>query len=110
MAFDGPALRGTLEDPIVLHFSRSGDAARAVNLLTAYPNPFDDELVVHWTGDHPIEMLRMEDVRGRLVQLEEGQAFGSAGTARLLTQNLEDGVYLIRAWDGTQWYSVRVVK
>ena len=41
MAFDGPALRGTLEDPIVFHFSRSGDAARAVNLLTAYPNPFD---------------------------------------------------------------------
>ena len=110
MLFDGPSLRGSLQQPVVLSFARDNSLYQDVSGLVAYPNPFDDELVIQWNGTHDVELLRLEDVRGRLVRLMDCDLMGASETCRINTSNLLDGVYLVRAWDGVRWHTVRVIK
>lgn len=110
MSFAAASLKGSLTEPVLLHFNRSDmETVLSDGGLTAYPNPFDQHLTVHWNGDLPILSLVVEDVNGRLIDRLDCDPV-AGGPCRWMTSSLESGVYFIRATTEEGQRVVRVVK
>ncbi|MGB0510096.1 MAG: hypothetical protein ACPGGB_04175, partial [Flavobacteriales bacterium] len=60
--FDANAMLGKLGEPFILHFEKGVEAdVIGDGGLVAYPNPFRDELTIHWHGTEQVVELRIED-------------------------------------------------
>jgi hypothetical protein len=109
--FGSGALKGGLDEPVVLHFSKA-ELAPSVDMaggLVAYPNPFKDELTIHWHGESAVKQLRIETAGGQLVELLDCDNLQS-GPCRWVAGDLPAGVYFIHAVTERGNFSVRVVK
>jgi hypothetical protein len=109
--FAANALKGGLDEPVVLHFSKA-ELAPSVDMaggLVAYPNPFKDELTIHWHGESAVKQLRIETAGGQLVEVLDCDNLQS-GPCRWVAGDLPAGVYFIHAVTERGNFSVRVVK
>ena len=111
LAFTGSEVKGTLSAPYLLHFrSLEESVIPAVDGgLIAYPNPFLDDLTIHWHGTEKVKELRIEDANGRLVNLLDCDDMLN-GPCRWNASGLESGVYFIRAITKESTHIVRVIK
>jgi hypothetical protein len=109
--FGAGALKGGLDEPVVLHFSKA-QLAPSVDMaggLVAYPNPFRDELTIHWHGEAEVKALRIETAGGQLIEVLDCDNLQS-GPCRWVAGDLPAGVYFIHAVTERGNFSVRVVK
>lgn len=108
--FDAEGWRGTLTEPLVLHFQKSETVpVDSQGGLVAYPNPFRDELTIHWHGTEPVVELRIEDAAGRLIDVLDCDHL-ETGPCRWNASAAESGVYMIHAVTEERNYTVRVIK
>lgn len=108
--FDANAMLGKLGDPFILHFEKGVEAdVIGDGGLVAYPNPFRDELTIHWHGTEQVVELRIEDASGRLIDILDCDHLG-AGPCRWNATAAESGMYVIHAITEDRSYSVRVIK
>jgi hypothetical protein len=109
--FEAGVLKGTLDDPFILNFSKAQLASEvtAEGGLVAYPNPFRDELTIHWHGEAQVKQLRIESASGQLVEMLDCDNLQS-GPCRWVAGALPAGVYFIHAVTDAGNFSVRVVK
>ena len=110
LAFEAGGSEGTLDAPFILHFSKADEVdLESAGHLMAYPNPFNNELVIHWHGTEPLKDLVIEDSRGRRVaDLSCNDILN--GPCRWNAAGIEGGVYFIHATTETRNYTLRVVK
>jgi hypothetical protein len=111
-SFQAGELKGTLDAPYVLHFSKSQLDASGLDRaggLVAYPNPFRDELTIHWHGESEVLGLRIENASGQLIEVLDCDNLQS-GPCRWVAGNLPAGVYFIHAVTAEGNFSVRVIK
>jgi len=71
-------------------------------MLTAYPNPFTDQLNISFETSEPAQVnIQMIDASGRILQIIENQFF-PAGQHRVqwsaATENLKPGMYLVSVY------------
>ena len=103
-------LKGDLESPYLLRFSEGlGSLPDLDGDLVAYPNPFRDELTIHWHGSIAVESLRIEDANGRLIEILDCDELLS-GPCRWVASGIEGGVYFVRALTAEGQRTVRVIK
>lgn len=109
LEFDANRNLGTLQDPVVLHFPKDDREIDVEGGLVAFPNPFNDELTIHWHGVEKVIELRVEDTSGRLIDILDCDHLG-AGPCKWNAQAAESGMYVIHAITEERSYSVRVIK
>ena len=108
--FEATRLRGDLQAPFLLRFSEAGLSTPDLDGdLIAYPNPFRDELTIHWHGTLPVQSLRIEDANGRLVEVLDCDQMLN-GPCRWVAGGIESGVYFVRAMTAQGQRTVRVIK
>ena len=108
--FEATRLRGDLQAPFLLRFSEAGLSTPDLDGdLIAYPNPFRDELTIHWHGTLPVQSLRIEDANGRLVEVLDCDQMLN-GPCRWVAGGIENGVYFVRAMTAQGQRTVRVIK
>ena len=108
VTFSASELLGQLDAPMLLHF-RDMMEDEPSSQLVAFPNPFRDELSIHWHGTEDILELRLEDATGKLIDIIDCDGL-SNGPCRLATSQLSAGVYMIHAVTARRSHAVRVVK
>ena len=111
VAFEADRLHGDLESPLLLHF-REALAMPETSVdehLVAFPNPFQNELSIHWHGDEEVLELRVEDASGKTIDVLDCKGIAE-GPCRWVTNNLASGVYFIHAITETGHHAVRVIK
>ena len=110
LTFVPSGLAGSLENPTILHFEKSIESVPSIDQgLVAYPNPFNDELTIHWHGTEQVVELRIEDTSGRLIDILDCDHLGT-GPCRWNATAAESGMYVIHAITEDRSYSVRVIK
>lgn len=110
LSFEPGALKGQLTEPFVLRFSEGLEAMPDYDGdLVAYPNPFRDELTIHWHGSIPVQSLRIEDANGRLIEMLDCDAL-LHGPCRWVASGVQSGVYFVRALTSEGQRTVRVIK
>lgn len=111
VAFRPSSLKGEPTSPFILHFTRADmDVQPSVfGGLVAYPNPFADELTIHWHGDAAVKSLSINDANGRLVSHLDCDGLLN-GPCRWNATQLERGVYFIHAVTDEGRFAVRIVK
>ncbi|MDC0600383.1 hypothetical protein OAO65_03645 [Flavobacteriales bacterium] len=109
--FNASELKGSPTEPFLLHFSRAGMELSPAQTggLVAYPNPFANELTIHWHGESAVERLVIEDANGRLIAQLDCDGL-LTGPCRWASSQLESGVYFVRAITERGQSVVRVVK
>ena len=108
MVFEASALKGQLDTPFLLHF-RDLNGGGQPSQLVAFPNPFNDELSIHWHGDEPITELRLENAAGQLIDIIDCDGLTNS-PCRIATGQLSAGVYFIHAVTATRNHAVRIIK
>ena len=111
VAFRPSSLKGEPTSPFILHFTRADMDVQpsAFGGLVAYPNPFADELTIHWHGDAAVKSLSINDANGRLVSHLDCDGLLN-GPCRWNATQLERGVYFIHAVTDEGRFAVRIVK
>ena len=111
VAFEADRLHGDLESPMLLHFREAlAMPETSVNEhLVAFPNPFRNELSIHWHGDEEVLELRVEDASGKTIDVLDCKGIAE-GPCRWVTNNLASGVYFIHAITESGHHAVRVIK
>ena len=111
VAFRPSSLKGEPTSPFILHFTRADMDVQpsAFGGLVAYPNPFADELTIHWHGDAAVKSLSINDANGRLVSHLDCDGLQN-GPCRWNATQLERGVYFIHAVTDEGRFAVRIVK
>ena len=84
------------------------DLGRAGELV-AYPNPFVNEIAIHWHGESAVKSLSVQDANGRLVSTLDCDGLMN-GPCRWDASHLEQGVYFIHAVTDDGQFAVRLVK
>jgi len=109
--FEADRLHGDLEAPMILHFRESlaMPETSVDEHLVAFPNPFRNELSIHWHGDEEVLELRVEDASGKTIDVLDCKGIAE-GPCRWVTNNLASGVYFIHAITKTGHHAVRVIK
>ena len=110
LLFEAMKMHGNLDDPFILRFTESMPQDRSnFNALTAYPNPFRDELTIQWFGEEePIE-IRVENALGQVIDVLDCRGL-TEGPCTWVTENVESGLYLIQAVTDTRSFTVKVIK
>lgn len=111
LTFQASGVKGSMSDPYLLHFKSMEESIVPIvdGGLVAYPNPFMDDLTIHWHGAEKVKELRVEDANGRLIALLDCDDMLS-GPCRWNASGLESGVYFIRAITEDSTHIVRVIK
>ena len=111
LTFQASGVKGSMSDPYLLHFKSMEESIVPTvdGGLVAYPNPFMDDLTIHWHGAEKVKELRVEDANGRLITLLDCDDMLS-GPCRWNASGLESGVYFIRAITEDSTHIVRVIK
>ena len=111
IGFEADILHGDLESPMLLHFREAlAMPETSVNEhLVAFPNPFRNELSIHWHGDEEVLELRVEDASGKTIDVLDCKGIAE-GPCRWVTNNLASGVYFIHAITDSGHHAVRVIK
>ena len=105
VTFEASKLLGQLDAPMLLHFRNLN---QETSNLVAFPNPFRDELSIHWHGSEDIVELRLEDATGKLIDIIDCD--GLTNDLAASPPMLSAGVYAIHAVTTTRNHAVRVVK
>lgn len=74
-------------------------------LVTAYPNPFDDELIIN---GNDIEVVQIYNLNGQLVK--SMTTFENKGEIVVSTQELLSGIYIVHVFGKQLLFSKRFVK
>ena len=111
LEFETDKVHGDLNDPFLLHFRESGITPEDAGpqALVAFPNPFRDELTIHWHGEEEIVTIQVENASGQVVEVLNCNGLGE-GPCRWVTQHLASGVYTVHAITKSGHHTVRVVK
>jgi hypothetical protein len=73
-----------------------------------YPNPVQDELILE-TGDHPICSVSLIDMDGRIVYHQYAEPGNEHQKTYIIdTQNLHQGIYIIKIYGETLSYTGRI--
>ena len=110
LPFEPGTIKGSMESPFLLHFPKAEEGhINASGDLIAYPNPFRNELIIHWHGTEALKDLLIEDARGRRVaDLNCGNILN--GPCRWNAAGMEAGVYFIHATTESRSYTLKVIK
>ncbi len=74
--------------------------------LRVTPNPFTDELNLTFQSRNTSRNIILSDISGKVLE----NYHSAEATVTLNTQNLSQGIYLIRVLEGEKTYSARVIK
>ncbi len=74
----------------------TGVSSVGTSVVTLRPNPFDDQLQIHYPGTH--DRIELVDVNGRVVL---SRSTGNATTLHVDRDGLASGIYLLRMMQGT---------
>lgn len=74
--------------------------------LRVTPNPFTDELNLTFQSRNASRNIILSDISGKVLE----NYHSAEATVTLNTQNLSQGIYLIRVLEGEKTYSARVIK
>lgn len=111
VTFKASDLKGTPSEPFLLRLKGSnmnGDFHQQGNLV-AYPNPFVNEVTIHWHGKTAVKTLSIQDANGRLIANLDCDGLIN-GPCRWNADHLERGVYFIHAVTDNGQFAVRIVK
>lgn len=81
--------------------------ADEASVLTVYPNPAKDYLMLQVTDQNSIEQVALYDISGRKVK-EVGYGYSGQDSVKVETGNLPSGMYLLRVKTRTGWQSRKV--
>ena len=104
MTYVANAVTGTTHNPVVLHFRSTGVGEGDHNMVSVYPNPTKDKVMVE--GD-AIETVKVYNVLGQLVQMEQ---CGNASNVELHLNGLSAGVYTVEVTNAYGTVNRRIVK
>ena len=74
--------------------------------LRVSPNPFGDELKLHFREGAGNREIILSDMNGRVLE----RRFSSSGTFTLNTRNLIQGIYLLKVNEGKESYTTKVIR
>ena len=111
MTFSPSMLTGNPTSPFLLNFTLSEFTPESgtSSSLVAYPNPFVDEITIHWHGQADVKMLSIKDANGRLISHLDCDGLRQ-GPCRWNASQLEPGVYFIHAITDDGKFAVRLIK
>jgi len=78
----------------------------AIPRISAYPNPFRDEVYIDWEGNTELE-IEIMDSQGRVLDQTRKSPRNRAESWTL--DHLAPGVYYLRVRQGSQWVSLRLL-
>ena len=104
MTYVANAVTGTTHEPVVLHFRSTGIGEGDHNMVSVYPNPTKDKVMVE--GD-AIETVKVYNVLGQLVQMEQ---CGNTSNVELHLNGLSAGVYTVEVTNAYGTVNRRIVK
>ena len=98
------AIRGSIEEPMVLHFRGVTDVNEDADRLSVYPNPAKDNLKIEGNA---IEMVSVYDLLGQCMFSE---TFDKANNVELNMSGLSAGVYMVSIRNNGTMVNKMIVK
>jgi PKD repeat protein len=108
-AFDGST--NTYCDSVTVSITGIEDLSADQIMLTAYPNPVNDQLTISWNQDSRNEnLISITDIAGKVVQTYSWPGMAGNNKMTLNTSKLGKGAYMIRLSSGTANSSKLIIK
>lgn len=101
----------TTQNPTAIPIAESSGQTDKLLIIGAYPNPFNDELVIQYHSGNTSKLeLQVIDLMGKVV-LEQGlENTGGINYTKISGRGLPAGHYILTLTDGEQVFKRRVVK
>ena len=81
------------------------------NTLSAYPNPFKEQVFINYnaTNDHEV-LMEVRNLNGAIIQSQRQFVYEGSNSLAFRLNDLVNGIYILRVWDGKQWNSKKLLK